>query len=184
MSLMTAPTTVAKTEPRNLTVTEVELLVTYLRDEAEAQGTLLEALREKEAALVQQDVARLKACLNETLPIVNRLEGLTHRRLRILRSLGMQVGLPADQIQMTTLLEHADPEDRGRLYAALESLREILVAIGAQNRRNQVLIRNGIETNRALVHALFGEGDVNRVYDRGARTYEAPTTRSFVNQEL
>lgn len=170
--------------PATLNRQEVELLSGWLEDEITIQGRLLEALRSKEELLIRQDMQGLQQCLKDSFPIVNRIEELTHRRIRILRSLGRRLELDGEVSDLQAVLDRARGEDRRRLEEAHGRLREVLALIGRQNRRNQVLIRNGIELNRALVHTLFGDGLPGHTYDRSARTRERRPGRSFVDQEL
>lgn len=169
-------------DPAELDGKDVDLLAGYLDEECQVQRLLLEQLREKERRLVSQDVEAIAACLKETSPLVSRLEEMTHRRVRILRSLGRRVGLSEDQVQLPQLIARTAPEQREQLETSRLELKEILRQIGEQNRKNQVLVRNGIELNRRLVHALFGcEGLPS--YDRKGRSDERTHVQSCLSQE-
>jgi len=177
--------TTTMTNTDTLTSTDVDLLVAYMADEEASQRDLLEKLERKEECLVRQDLDALQQCLAETEPIVARLEACTRRRVRILRAIGGRLGVDPEEIRVATLVSRAPAGDRRRLEEAREKLRDVLARIGRQNRRNHVLIKNGIEVNDALVRALFGGGEeAPRTYDRSARGRPLPQTRSYLNQEL
>ena len=167
-----------------LASSDVDLLVAYLLDEEEVQSQLHRKLGEKERYLVKQDLDALETCLRETEPVVKRLEICTHRRVRILRALGGRLGMQPEEIQISSLLERCSDQDRLRLEEARNRLRDVLVQIGNQNRRNHVLIKNGIELNESLVMALFGRGEVRRTYDHTAKTQTIQPSISYLNQEL
>ena len=171
-------------QERQLEPAEVDLLVQYLDDEAGLQETLLERLAEKERHLVAQDLDALEACLKDTEPLVIRLEELTHRRIRVLGALAKRLGIPLEEVRLGKLLERSPADATERLGRAREALRDVLARVGAQNRRNNVLIRNGIELNRTLIHTIFGDGQTRRTYDRSANTREAAPERSFLDREL
>ncbi len=167
-----------------MTGADVDLLISYLEEEAQVQSRLLKKLVEKEALLVKQDLDGLKQCLGQSAPIVERLEACTQRRIRILRSFGGRLGLSPEHIQISGLLDRCADEDRSGLEEARNRLRDVLVRVGNQNRRNHILIRNGIELNEALVLALFGGGETHKTYDRTARSLNSPPSRPLLNREL
>ncbi len=140
-----------------VTSADAAQLSSYLRDELTIQDVVQQRLVEKERLIVKQDTAGLQALLAECEPVLQHLEELTQRRLRILSLIGRRLGLPAEDITMQEVIDHTDEPDRAELADLREKLRDRLQQVGRLNRRVNVLIRHALDTNRALLHVLFGE---------------------------
>ena len=157
-----------------------EVLCAYLEDELEVQRMILGKLGDKERHLIHQDLPGLTRCLEELAPLLDRLDLATRRRHRLLETMSRDSGIAASELSLTSLMERCSLPLRARLIQVREGLQDVIRDIGRANRRNQVLVRNGVEVNRAIVQALFGQIDAKKTYDhRGASVTSGSGSHGF-----
>jgi hypothetical protein len=78
--------------------------------------------------------------------------------------LGRKLGIAADDLSVSRILESVDSEDAERLARRSSELKRLLKEVAARTRRVNVLLRHAAETNRVLLHALLGETAPLRPY--------------------
>lgn len=179
------PFTSAAQAPVRLTSADAAQLSSYLQDEVAAQSHAFDRMTEKERLIVKQDVPGLQKFLTEAEPLLAQMEELTQRRLRIMALVGRRLGLAPDLVTMQTVIEHADDADRDELTTHTSRLRDVLQKVGRLNRRINVLIRHALDTNRALLHALFGDGSPRvRSYGAGGKPVDPVSVGPRFSREI
>jgi hypothetical protein len=151
-------------EKTRLPAEDAEMLGRHLADEADAQQEVFRRLGEQERLLARHDVGGLERFLRESDPILARLQTLIETRIRILRLLGRRLGMPAESVTVTRVLERLDQPDRERLSGRAASLRKALKDVDRRARRVNVMLRYAADTNHALLDALLGSPSPLRPY--------------------
>ncbi len=164
---------------------DVSLLIQYLNDEIVVQSAVIDYLHKKETILIKQDAAALATVMEEGEPILQQVEELTQRRVRVLTSLGRRIGLDTDDITLSAVIAAAPEGARQELLVAQSTLKERLSNAGLRNRRISVLIRHALDVNRGLVAALFGnETQSASSYGRTGIIPPVSPTSAGLNREL
>ena len=156
-------------EPMRLSTEDADLLGRHIAEEMAAQREVLQRLAEQERLLARHDVDGLKRFLRESDPILARLQGLTEARMRVMSLLGKRLGVPAESVSVSRVLESIGSAEKNRLDGDAAGLRILLKDVERRTRRVNVMLRYASETNHALLHTLLGEPAPLRPYQPDGR---------------
>lgn len=145
---------------------EAGLLTAWLREELDLQRELVSALDDIGGRIVAQDPEGLEEVLVEQNSTIERMEGISTRRQRMLGHLLVRVGLEASEGCVDRLITYAPTETRERLRALHHEVCECARRVRRLNNRNGMLIRQTLRMNENLVRSMFSA-------DLGASTYTA-----------
>jgi hypothetical protein len=166
-----------------LSSADVQLLLAWMAAEASAQSEILDILVEQRGCMVRHDLDGLESLATRSQAGLRRLEAATRSRAAAVSGVWRGLGR-AGPPTLDAILDAASDEDRPALACAREALRQVIENVRRTTRLNQVLARTGLDVNRALVHAVFGDGDPQRTYDRDARTRTGRPVNACVDREL
>jgi hypothetical protein len=163
---------------------EVNLLLSWLTDEAAAQEELLSVLEGIRACMARHDLPGLETTLASAQPTLRHLEHATRTRGQALSGLARVHGLPEGKGLLERILERIPEERRAQAKDGAERLRNALAAVRRMIRSNHVLARAGLDINRSIVHAIFGADAETATYDRAARSKDGLPSRPLLDREL
>ena len=129
-----------------------------LNSEHQAANTLLQLLKQEQAALVDADVERLTGLTKEKAMIASQMAQLAKQRHSLLAAAGFE----ATEIGMQAWLgsEHATSDDT----SAWKELLAIVQSANEQNRVNGLLIGQHLVRNQAALNILQGNGENGAIY--------------------
>lgn len=171
------------TAHHSLTPDDVALLRAWMDAEASAQAELLDILIEQRSCMVRHDLDGLETLVGRSQASLRRLEAATRSRAAAVSGVWQSVGR-AGEPTIDAIIDAASEGDRAVLEAGREKLKEVIENVRRTTRANQVLARTGLDVNRALVHAVFGDGEPQQTYDRDARTHTERPVNACVDREL
>jgi hypothetical protein len=145
------------------------MLGRHIVEETAAQREVLGKLVEQEKLLARHDVNGLKQSLMESDPILARLQALIEARMRILNLFGRRLGVPAESVSVSLVLESTGAAEKNRLNGHAAELRKLLKDVERRTRRVNVMLRYARETDHAILHALLGEQAPLRPYQPDGR---------------
>ncbi len=166
-----------------LTATDVDLLNAWLSAEASAQSELLDILIEQRSCMVRQDLDGLEALVKRSEAGLRRLEAATRSRSASIAGVWNRLGLPGEP-RLDEIIAQAQGDARATLEEGQAGLREVIQNVRRVTRSNQVLARSGLDVNRAMVHAIFGDAEPRETYDREARTRTERPLNACIDREL
>ena len=109
-------------------MSDVARLIDYLRRETELVRELSGILQQDHKCIVAQDVEALERSNRTKEERVLAFQSLEHERREVAARLAAQIGLPADDVRVSTLAPALDPADGRALEESAETLR---AAVGA-----------------------------------------------------
>lgn len=171
------------TAPSSLTPDDVKLLLAWMDAEASAQAELLDILVEQRGCMVRHDLDGLEALVNRSQASLRRLEAATRSRATAVSGVWRSSGLQGEPT-LAAIISAASEDERPLLESGRLKLEAVIEDVRHTTRANQVLARTGLDVNRALVHAVFGDGEPRETYDRGARTHTERPVNACVDREL
>ncbi len=158
-------------------------LTAVINDEVRAFHRLLEALREEQRAIVEDDIEAIEACVaiqGEVAVAAHQLEG---RRVRVVQQLAEQLDIDADNISLSRLVEALEDPRAEELTQMREKLLELNGKIRTTSANNAFLIRQSLRYTERCLDILTGQSSVQRgVYGQFGKVRRDSGARSFLNQ--
>ena len=171
------------TAQRSLKPDDIKLLLAWMDAEASAQAELLDILVEQRNCMVRHNLDGLEALVNRSQASLRRLEAATRSRATAVGSVWRSAGLEGEPT-IDAIIDAASEDDRPLLESGRLHLEAVIENVRRTTRANQVLARTGLDVNRALVHAVFSDGEPRETYDRDARTHTERPVNACVDREL
>lgn len=155
---------------RSLGEAEAGLLTAWLREELEVQVGLESTLAAIGERIVAQDAAALQAELLNHGETLDRMEGISSRREKLLGHLLRTAGIAVGEGCVRALIDAMPEESRERLLEIHESVREAAGRVRRINNRNRMLISQTVKMNELLVRGMFSAGASTSTYTADGRT--------------
>jgi flagellar biosynthesis/type III secretory pathway chaperone len=115
-------------------------LLAVLEAQRTVYGQLLDLASERHAALAAADAERLSELATHEQPLLTRVRRLESARLQVVRPWADQLGLAAEEVTVSTLVQHLDPSRGAALLAARGALLDVVGRVDDANRRNAQLL--------------------------------------------
>ncbi len=158
-------------------------LTAVINDEVRAFHRLLEALREEQRAIVEDDIEAIEQCIaiqSEVAVAAHQLEG---RRVRVVQQLAEQLDMDAENISLSRLVEALEDPRAEELTQMREKLLELNGKIRTTSANNAFLIRQSLRYTERCLDILTGQSALQRgVYGQFGKVRRDSGARSFLNQ--
>ena len=140
---------------------ELADLVELLSQEVDLLEKLHSVLVSQQEALVEGDVERISALVEEQISVLNLVGEVEARRKALLAACGSDEGKP---IRIDALIDIAPDYLATRLSSIRTALREVIEAIGKVNSQNGMLINQSLAYIDNTIKMIAGEDQTSTVY--------------------
>ncbi len=157
-------------------------LAAVINEEIRVFHRLLEALREEQRAIVEDDIESIEQCVTMQREIAVAAHGLEARRIRAVENLARQMDLEPDNISLSRLVEALEGPHAEELAQMREKLLELNGKIRTVSENNAFLIRQSLRYTERCLDILTGQQVGERgVYGQFGRARRHAGARSFLN---
>lgn len=143
----------------------LEALERNINEEIEVQQGIQKLLDQQLDILLKGGVGRLSGVLQNAEEGILRSRELEADRARLLARIAEQVGVPAKELTLKRIEEHAG-ELASTVVGAGAELKQLIEKIRAENRQVGLLLRHSVTFIEDLVRAVTGGGQAPRTYSR------------------
>ena len=122
-------------------------LIDVLEKERDIYRELIPVSERKTLALVQEDLKELETVTEKEQRLLDTVNALDHKREKITENIGVVLNRDPKTLDLTTLakLMAKQPEEKKRLSALHDSIKEVMDRLVTINRKNKELIENSLE---------------------------------------
>jgi flagellar biosynthesis/type III secretory pathway chaperone len=161
---------------------EFEQLYAILMEEISAYDYLAEALKEKQQAIVNNQLDKIESLTGTEQLIIKKTNVLTAARFGLLQGIFLNHGLNTFPVTMQNFILRIAGEDEApweRLNRRLNSIVERIQRINAENRE---LLRASISFVHQMIQLLYPvDSQTVNLYNRYGMTSQAAVAKSMVN---
>jgi len=161
---------------------ELEQLYGILMEEISAYDYLAEVLREKQQAIVNNQLDRIESLTGTEQLVIKKTNTLTAARFGLLKRIFMSRGIDNLPVTMQNFIQRFSTE----VDAPWERLNRRLIAtverIQRVNAENRELLRASISFVHQMIQLLYPvDGTAVNIYNRDGLTSQAAMSKSMVN---
>jgi len=153
----------------------IEQLLQVCSREIDAFNQLLQTLHQKQRAIVEGEIERLKQHVSQENEIIARTRELEADRLAVTRELARRLSLENLNPRLSEIVEQVEEKYAQRLREQRNLLRSIVEKIQTLNQSNQFLLSYSLQfIDNSLKMLLQSEGPV---YEENGKVRDEPSAK-------
>jgi len=140
-------------------------LCSLLQEQKEVLGNMLELAKEERKIIVAGESEKLEDIIRLELKELNKLGRVEKNRLELHKAIATELGLPENEITVTSIAEKAEPDEREAIKKLQTELTPLIEEHAAINNENRELIKSHIEYSQVMLELMVGSEDpLNNMY--------------------
>ena len=160
--------------------TVIDYLLKVLNEELNFMDSIIELLKQKEKALIKNDVEQLESVVSREREYFISMRDMEESRKSIIELLLSKKGIDKKNITLGELAEYVDKEDKFRITDIRKKMRQKVLIINKLNKRCAVLLRKSIELADFSIRLLTGVYNEKPVYGKDGKKVENKTGKKLV----
>lgn len=163
---------------------QLDAMLEILRQEAQSYQELLQLSRDKNKAIISNDVDTITEIGKSESQLLMRLERTENNRVREIDALARELSLPEEEITLTYLRQHATPREKIQITALQKALGKIVEELAGLNESNKMLIDTQLSYIGFYLDVATQEGvTTNNYSSNGEMDQKKRTSLGLFDQE-
>ena len=151
-------------------------------EEISACGYLAETLKEKQDAIVHNDLHRMNNLTGTEQILINKTNALVSKRKEILADIYHKEGLVHETISLTHLIEYFEDDEKLNWLKMQKRLENTVLRIKRLNKENVTLLDTAITFVRDMIHILYNpDEELTSVYKKDGSGMDGLGSKNIVD---
>ena len=140
-------------------------LCELLHEQKEALGNMLKLAKEERQIIIDGESEKLEDVIRLELRELNKLGAIEKKRLALHKVIAVELGLPDDEITVSSIAEKAEPDEQESIRKLQMELMPLIEEHAAVNMENRELIKAHVEYSETMLELMVGSEDpLNNMY--------------------
>ena len=144
----------------------LEELNSLLLEQKSILAGMLELSQEERRIIVGGEASLLEDVVRQEMRLLSKLNAIEKKRVAMNPAISAEFGLSVNEITVTSIAEHAEPDEREIITALQIELTALLTQHTELNKENRELIKAHIEYTDAMIDVMVDSEDpLNNYYN-------------------